>query len=184
MLLFVLVGYSLLSSKKAKVSRSQSALQLEEAEDLPADAKNEITMSSFTRSQIKDGQKLWDMTAQKGRHISEDKQSFLDFPLLTIYNKDGSTTSVRADAATLFHSTEGIEKAELFTNVTVQVGQQMTLKTGSATFFMEKEEVHAPGEVDITADGLTIKGKTLDGNLKTNVFTIQDDVDTVVEPQK
>lgn len=179
--IFIVIGVYLLQSKP---SSNEVAHPIETDSDPDSSTKNVITLSSFQRSEIKDGKKVWDITAEKGRHIGEDSQSFLDSPFLTIYNDDGSTTTVKSESATLFHSKDGLEKADLFDKVHVVVNKSLTLDTDKATFFVKNNLVQAPGFVDIKSDGITIKGNQLEGDLNTNIFKILSDVDTVIDPRK
>lgn len=187
--LFVLSGVFLLKTQPTleetySATDKESQPQGSSTEEPEPEKKNVVVLKKFQRSQIKDGKPVWDIEAIKGRHVPEDKQSFLESPKLTIYNEDGSTTKVNSRSATLYHSEDGIERAELFEQVAVAVSQKMTLETEQATFFAKEQKVTAPGKVLIEASGFTVKGTELQGDLNSNTFTILQDVDTVIKPTK
>lgn len=143
-----------------------------------------ITLKSFKRTEVKNGQKLWELEAVKGKHIPESNQTFLDNPFLTIFDETGKETKVKALSATLHHADEGINMAELMKSVELISDDGTVLQTEYAKFFAASNTMEAPEEVTITNEKMKITGKELTANLTTKDFILNKDVKSIINPKE
>ncbi len=148
----------------------------------PNDGAN-FAMNDFHRVEMRDGKKIWEVTASRGQYFPANNSALVDKAHLVIFKKDGSIIELNAGSATLFLDGASLSKAEASQGVKLQLDQDTVLTSDTANFDRIKNTVLVPGNVEINNSRMNLKGKKLEADLTKEEFRIFNDVDTTVLPK-
>ncbi|MFM1846967.1 MAG: Lipopolysaccharide-assembly, LptC-related [Pseudomonadota bacterium] len=156
------------------------------ASDSSAAAPTPVTGSNFTldnfhRSEMKDGKKVWEVSALKGTYFPETNTATLESPSLLFYRPNGEVVQLNAATATLALSGTSLTRAEISGNVRVVYSEKVTMETELAVYEKEANRVTAPGKVTISSAQLDIVGRELKAELGRNEFSLGKDVSSTVK---
>lgn len=143
-----------------------------------------VTLSRFQRNEIRDGKKLWEVIAEKGRYLPTGNKAELEEAQLLFYRKDGSLVELTADNALLAFRGTDLGSADVSGNVELIYNERVRIRTDNAIYKKLEDEVTVPGEVNIKTDTLEITGKNLKLNIETQEMFLREDVTTVIQPRK
>jgi len=140
-----------------------------------------FVLENFHRSEMKDGKKIWEVSAVKGQYFPETNTARLDTPSLLFYRPNGDVVALKAEAATITLAGTSLTRAEISGKVKVVYSEKVTMETELAVYEKEKNLVTAPGKVTITSAQLDIIGRELTAKLDKNEFTLAKDVSSTVK---
>jgi LPS export ABC transporter protein LptC len=130
---------------------------------------------------MKDGKKIWEVTATRGQYFPETNTAQLDEPSLLFYRSTGEVVELRAAQALLTLSGTTLNRAEISGAVRVVYGAKTTMTTEFALYDRASDTVTAPGEVTISSAELDIVGRELTAQIESQVFTLAKDVSSTVK---
>jgi LPS export ABC transporter protein LptC len=140
-----------------------------------------FVLNNFHRSEMKDGKKIWEVTATRGQYFPETNTAQLDEPSLLFYRSTGEVVELRAAQALLTLSGTTLNRAEISGAVRVVYGAKTTMTTEFALYDRASDTVTAPGEVTISSAELDIVGRELTAQIESQVFTLAKDVSSTVK---
>lgn len=143
-----------------------------------------LTLNKFHRSEIRDGNKLWEVSAEKGRYFPQTQSAELEDATLFLYREDSSTIQLKTVRASLVFNAATLVTAELQGNVIVTYSDKGVIKTEYALYDREGNSVTAPGHVIIENQSITIEGDQLAANLESKEFILKKKVSTVIQPRR
>jgi len=130
---------------------------------------------------MKDGKKIWEVTATRGQYFPETNTAQLDQPSLLFYRSSGEVVELRAAQALLTLSGTTLNRAEISGDVRVVYGAKTTMTTELAIYDRASDTVTAPGEVKISSAQLDIVGRELTAQIESQVFTLAKNVSSTVK---
>lgn len=146
----------------------------------PASGSN-FVLENFHRSEMKDGKKVWEVSAVKGHYFPETNTARLETPSLLFYRPNGEVVQLNAEGATITLAGTSLTRAEITGKVKLVYSEKVTMETELAVYDKEKNLVTAPGEVTITSAQLDIVGRELTAKLDRNEFRLAKDVSSTVK---
>ena len=143
---------------------------------------SQFVLGQFHRSEVKDGKKLWEVTAQRGEYHPQSNTAELEQAVVSMYKEDKPLT-IRASKAVLSLQGNSLLKAEASGEVMASSENHGTLTTTQATFDKVANTLTTEAPVTITTSQLTIRGTGLFADLNTKEFTLKSEVDSVLLPK-
>lgn len=142
------VGRTIISQQAADAER-QSRVELE------PDVSQRI--EHFRRVKVKDGRKVWELTAQEAEYLTEQGQVVVASPKLAFYSGDGRDIQVRGKEGHIFLTDGNVQRIEVSGGIEVTVGEYF-VATEKAIYFENINSIIAPGEVNLKSAELALAG--------------------------
>ncbi|MCO6430764.1 MAG: LPS export ABC transporter periplasmic protein LptC [Deltaproteobacteria bacterium] len=148
------------------------------------DLKSAVTLDNFQRSESRDGRKIWEVKASKGRYIPESGTAVLEQANLDFFRDDGTQVQLKATNAVLHLEGTSLLSADVTNGVELIHDENTHVYAETATYDHIGKKVHIPGAVKIVNEKLEISGITMTALLDSREFTIEENVSTVVSAKK
>ena len=151
------------------------------------DESTELT--DFYRLETKDGKKLWEIKGKVATYQDQTKvqKNNNDQPEIKIqdalfvsFENDAPAYEIKAKIAGLVMGLTGLAAVNLRDSVKLLMHSKYTLEASEASYVGSTESISMPVPVVISGDGFEVRGKRLDGNLKTQIFTLSGNVNTFI----
>ncbi len=144
--------------------------------DLPVLEEADGGMEGFVYHQTKDGMVQWEVAAQRAEVFEERHEATLAEVQLRLFGQDGEEMMVDADEGLINTETNDFDLRNLKDPIVIELANGFTILTPDLHWGDAKQEIRTPSPVTIKGNGLTITGVGLVGYLKTEEFTVLDDV--------
>lgn len=138
---------------------------------------------NFKWTQMKDGQSQWRLSARDASYARNKTSLSLTDAHLAMLSNDGKDVAVTAPHARVLLSGNHITRAHLSGGLTINYGD-FVVTTDEATFIPARDVVTAPGKVKVVGKGLIVTGVGLKGHPKRHSFTLLNQTNTLVVPDK
>jgi len=190
--LFFLVVFLLLRSPRiadgrtTNFSTSSSGVKTDEP-------RSQFSLKNFSRSEVKNGKKIWEVKAALGEYFSGSNSIKLTEAVLWLYPKENGaaknelTTSLgngavvlSAKEATLSLQGTELVNATVSGNVKIVYNEKVTLTTETASYDKTNDLVTAHGEVTITGEAFNVTGELLEAHVSTRDIKLNKNVKTVL----
>lgn len=186
---FFAIGVTSLSKKGGSpsidIKRSPAvATAISTAAPEAVDMSSRFTLQDFHRSEVRDGRKLWEVKAARGRFFPETNSTHLENADLWLFKDEDSTVFIHADEAVIFLEGVGMKRAEATKAVKIIFNDKVTIETEEAIYDKGSETITAPGKVHISSDSLDVTGEGLHGDVNTKAFRLEQNVESIVKPRK
>lgn len=135
---------------------------------------------NFNWTQMRGDQSQWVLKANDASYSSDRTSIVLVHPQLSMTVRDGKHVSLTATRALLTVNGNHISRAEMTGGLKVYYGD-FILRTESATFLPDDDQLHAPGTVKIEAPGLDVAGIGLSGHPRAQTFNLLKQVKTTID---
>jgi LPS export ABC transporter protein LptC len=135
---------------------------------------------NFNWTQMRGDQSQWVLKANDASYSDDKTNIVLLQPQRSLPGQDGKHVFLSASRAVLTVSGNHISRAEMSGGLQVDYGD-FVLKTESATFLPDNDQLHASGPVKIKGPGLTVAGVGLSGHPKAQTFVLLSEVKTVID---
>lgn len=145
-------------------------------------ANTDIIMKRFHRSEIKDGQTLWEIEGAYGQYFPDQQAAEIQQARLQVYREPNRSIILEADRALLTIDGTDLSKAELFDGVTLVDQQGVTATTEQATYDRSTGTLTSPGVVQINSDLVDITGRILEADVDEQIFHLKRNVESVIRP--
>lgn len=142
-----------------------------------------ITMNKFERHETKDGKKLWEITAEKGRYIPQSNTAELENSKLLFYREDDSVVQLTSSNAKILFSGTELKGADLNGSVEVVYNDKVHIYAGIAQYNKAEDTIVVPGLVKINTDNMDLEGRDLTAYVSKHEVHISHDVSTVIQPR-
>lgn len=178
----VLVAFVAISLLLIRFSRQSIPGRL--ALDLPSisieERTSNVVLGKFHRSEMKHGKKAWEISAEKGKYITEKNEIVVSSATLTLYRDDGSASVLKADEATLALTGAEIKSAHAVGHVIISRNDEVTVTTSDATYDKVNNLVTATGAVSIRSETFDTDGEDLTLHLDTEEAFLAKNVRSIV----
>lgn len=138
---------------------------------------------NFNWTQMRGDQSQWVLKANDASYSTDRTSILLIQPQLSMTTQDGKHLSLTASRAVLTVNGNHISRAEMSGGMKVNYGD-FVLRTASATFLPDDDQLHAPGVVKIEAPGLDVAGVGLSGRPKAQTFNLLKQVKTTIDEKQ
>lgn len=153
----------------------------EETATTHPETDSQFELSNFQRSENKDGKKVWEVTAAKGRYFPEKELTTLyDAKIISMKNETPYT--IKAKEADVRLVGETIESADIRGSVEATLQNGVTVYTETAYYNHSKQEVTAPSAVKIEGEFYVSIGDTMNVDIETQTIELKGNVRTILEP--
>ncbi len=183
LVLFFILGNILLARQERRgipVEQPQGTAASPAASPGPG-PEGALTLNEFHRSETRNGQKLWEVKATRGRYFPEDRKAVLEDAHLWFYKAEGETITLHAEAAEIFFDQASLSRALLSRGVSLMMNDSLQIETDSAEYDNNTKHVFAPGAVSIKNERTEIHGKELKADLESRAFTLAHEVTTTIK---
>lgn len=184
---FFAVSVSIFKENQTFSSREAREENLRE---IVSDAKTDsgpnqavFVLNDFERSELENGKKLWEIKGKRGQFFPESNTAKLKQATLWVFRKNGEVTELKAEEALVYLSGASFSKAEASGGVTVIHNQKVQIDAESATYDRVKNEVFAPGHVEIKGEVIDVTGTELRVDLEKGEMRLSSDVTSVIKPR-
>ena len=165
------------------VKTSDNTKTTQQDDDKPSNGPG-FVLDNFKREEIKDGKKVWEVKATRGRYNPSAGQAELENSILWLYKKDGGIVTLKSDKAILkLEGPEGLSAANFFGNVVIVQDNKTTLETDQANYDKAKDLVTAPNLVKVTSDKMTLEGIGMEVVVSTKDIRLLKQTKTLLEPK-
>lgn len=173
------------------LNRASSIKVAEHAREFPGEAAPQITkedldspvtLNQFHRSEIRDGRKLWEVKADKGRYFPKNNSSALENANIIFFRPDETVVELKAVRAILYISGVDLSRAEASEGVELIYDNKVRIVTESALYDKQSNTVYAPGFVKIMSDRMEISGNILSARVDEHEFNLKENVTSVIKP--
>jgi LPS export ABC transporter protein LptC len=138
---------------------------------------------NFNWTQMRGNQSQWVLKANDASYSNDKTSILLLEPQLSMTAQDGKHLALTASRAVLTVNGNHISRAEMSGGLKVDYGD-FVLKTESATFLPDDDQLHASGAVKINGPGLDVAGVGLSGHPKAQTFQLLKEVKTVIDQKQ
>jgi len=136
---------------------SQQAAQVEPQSSVPLEPDVSQRIKEFRRVKVKDGRKVWELTAEEAEYLTDQGQVVVAGPKLAFYGGDGRDIQVTGKEGRIFLSDGDVQKIEVAGGIEVTVGEYF-VATDKAIYFENIDSIIAPGEVNLRSADLALAG--------------------------
>jgi LPS export ABC transporter protein LptC len=144
----------------------------------------EFTLDKFVREEIKDGKKLWQIKADKGKYNPLSGRTELLSTEMLLNKKDGGLLELRADKAELLlEGTSGLKKATFSGNVVIVQNKTTTIETEAASYDKLSGLVTSDQPVKIIGDKMILEGVGMEVEVESKEVKILTQTKTIIEPK-
>jgi len=184
----LLVGFFALaiymSSEPRSGSDSSNSHLPTPEQDLEQSPSGSVVLTNFHRSQTgANGEKEWEITADKGEYTPGSSIISITNGLLTIFRQEGSTIRIIAPVATIELVDTTMKVVTCSGGVTIEYDDDMKLITDSMTYWKESGQIEAPKRVTIQSHSGETSGDSMKGNSITRRFELFGKVTSVFRPK-
>ncbi len=117
-------------------------------------------ISDFHRVKVRDGRKVWELTAIEAQYLEEKDTVVVTGPEVAFYGQDGQRVAIKGREGRIRLSGNEIEKIELGGGIEVRVGEYV-VRTAEAVYVQDKDAILASGRVEIDGSELSLEGETM-----------------------
>jgi LPS export ABC transporter protein LptC len=139
-----------------------------------------FALDQFHRSQTRDGQKLWEIWAERGEYFPELQQAALEGPRIMVFQDNGDVIELTAAKAQIYLTNASLSRARVSGEVVLTHNGILRIETNEALYTKDSNRVEAPGYVLIQNDKVKISGKMLTVSLDKQEFKLSKNVESVL----
>ena len=180
-IVFLCILFAIFLSTKSSVSFTAPKLGLTRNADGSIDAS--VIFGEFKKSEVKDGKKLWEITAKVGTYHPQAAYADLEQVQVELLKGEDVITMTSDRARVTF---VGSELQAIDARGNVIIGSKLRdTKIYSETLQYEKstDRVHTDTAVRVVSSRMDLKGIGLEGNTNLKSFSLLAAVDTTVQPK-
>jgi LPS export ABC transporter protein LptC len=144
----------------------------------------DFVLDNFKREEIKNGKKVWEVQATRGRYNPSAGKAALENANLWLYQEDGGVVNLKAEKVILkLDGPEGLSAADLIGNVIIVKDNKMTLECDQASYDKAKDLISAPNLVKISGENMTLQGIGMEVTVSTKIIKLLRQTETKLEPK-
>jgi LPS export ABC transporter protein LptC len=135
-------------------------------------------MQNFHRAKIRDGKKVWEVTARQARYTEESSIIIVESPDVTLYLKDGNPVALRCQEGRIYlDDHQEVSSMELTGNVEVRVND-LVITTTTAMYKQEGNTLSSSAPLRIVGRGLEAEGQGYTVDITEKRLNLHADVNT------
>lgn len=144
--------------------------------DLTTSASPSIHLQEFHRTEVKNGEKQWEIKASDAKHFFEKGITQANNSLMTLFRRDSSKVNIASDGAKLQLENDDLKKVSLEGNVKISLDKDLEVSTGLAFYYAGKDQMRSPSAVEIKGRGFEISGKGVEIEIDPQIIRIKSEV--------
>ncbi len=137
----------------------------------------------FHRVQIKNGMKVWEVSAAEVEYNQKHNEASIRNVTLTWYLKDGRSIGIHSNLGRIRLDGAELQAVEVSGGVEFVLGPY-ELSLPSAAYERQTEKISSPGPVNLKGAGLELTGTTLEVDLPSSRLLLTGDVRMVLRPDE
>ncbi len=141
-----------------------------------------FTLENFHRFQTREGKKVWDLTAVRGKYGGSNQNMDLEEPYLEVAQEQGPPATLRSKTAKVVIDKGEIGAAHAFGDVVI-VSDQVTINSQEALYDPTHNRLEVPSRVKVIKAELTVESDRLIADTKKQIFEFYDNVETTLLPR-
>jgi LPS export ABC transporter protein LptC len=135
----------------------------------------------FHRVKMKDGRKVWEVSAQDAQYFQEDNVIVVREAAMKLYLRDGRTIGLKGDDARLVLDGREVQRVELNGSIEVTASDYL-VRTDHAVYDHSRDMVSTPGAVEISGRALQLRGDRMEVQVDTERVTLLRNVSMHLQP--
>lgn len=139
-------------------------------------------IKDFHRVKVEQGRKVWEVSAREAQYHEEEQLVLVSEPAVAFYSPEGRTVAVRSREGKVFLDGQELNAVELVGDLRMQFGDY-ALQTEVARYERSRQEIVAPGAIEITGKRVDLRGDRLDLDLAAERLHLRGNVRMVLRPQ-
>lgn len=159
-------------------AQRQSDLEQQGADLLPEVAQRIV---DFRRVKVDDGRKMWEVAAKEARYFDEQELVVVAEPSVTVFLKDGRVLKLMGREGKVYLGHQDLRRVELRGGIHVELGQY-AMEGDYASYDRDMDVIVAPGRVEISGDGVAIRGEKLELDVSTQRLKLSQGVEMTWQP--
>lgn len=152
-------------------------------QDLPAVASSggDQRMQNFRRIKMRDGKKIWEISATQARFFEDRRELLVDAPTMSLYLDSGDVIALqcREGRIILGQDMQEVVRMQLSGDLEMRVGA-FSLKTQTALYDSAQNTVSAPDVVHIVGQDLSVEARGYQITVNEKRLTLHGEVHTTL----
>lgn len=178
--LFLGLGMLLLRSAPASIPVEQTKHVAEKQHK----KKSSFVLNKFHRTETKDGKKIWEVTAQRGKYFPKTSTAVLQKATFIIYRKNGDVIEISSKEAELEFQENTLALAKLITDVKMNINKETFVTSDKAYYDKQEDSIFTPGYAKIKNDQMTVEGVELQVDVQAKTIEFLNDVETRIHAKE
>lgn len=174
----LLVGGGARLVYRSMESQRQAVSDLPHLEALPGVSHH---LQDFRRVQMKDGRKVWEVSAEDARFFESDAIAVVRKPMVAWYLEDGRRLGLSGDEGRVVLADRDVQFVEMRGDIEVDLAE-MRIDADEAVYDHENRRISVPGRVQIAGRYLDLSGAGMVVDVTTRTLTISENVEMVLQP--
>jgi LPS export ABC transporter protein LptC len=135
----------------------------------------------FHRVKIKDGRKVWEVSATDAQYLQEDDLVVVRDAVMELHLQDGGVIGLKGSEARI--ELDGREVRQVDFNGAIEVtGSGYVVRTERANYDHARRVISAPDPVDISGRGLQLRGDSMEVEIDSEIVKLKHHVSMRIEP--
>ncbi len=147
----------------------------------PTIQEADTRIDEFTLFQTNNGKVDLEMRAKRAEVFDEEETALLRDVKVTINREDGMRVYLVGDSGSVNTSSKDFRIDKEETDTRINLGDDLTVITGSVRWINKNREVISDSPVEIRREGIVIKGNQFVADLDTQEFEVIGDVETLID---
>lgn len=174
----VLVGGGVFLVGRTMLRQQADDVAVQQLEVLPGVSHH---LQDFRRVQVKDGRKVWEVSAEDARFYETDAIAVVRKPMVAWYLEDGRRLGLSGDEGRVVLSDGSVQFVEMKGAIEVDLAE-LRIEVDEAVYDHENRRISAPGRVQIAGRYLDVSGAGMDLDIDGRRLTLAEHVEMTLQP--
>jgi len=139
-------------------------------------------IQDFRRVKVKDGRKVWEVSAKDGQYFEEEKTVVVRGAIMEWYLEDGRTVGLRGDEGRIVLDGREVTRVELRGDIQVSLADYV-VRTDSAAYDNDQQTITAMGRVEVSGRALQLNGDGLEVDVDRQRLRVLHNVSMRIDPE-
>ena len=118
-------------------------------------------IQDFRRIKVKDGRKVWELTAKDAQYFEDQGYVLVKQPSVSFYVGDGDSVQVSGDEGRVYlEQGKDLERVDLSGSVVVKMGDYV-MQTDRASYERGRDIIVSPGKVRVSGSSFGLEGEVM-----------------------
>jgi LPS export ABC transporter protein LptC len=135
----------------------------------------------FHRVKIQDGRKVWEISAQDAQYFKEENLVVVRSAVMGLYSRDGQSIGLKGDEARIVLHGRDVDRVELNGSIELTAADYL-VRTDSATYDHTRNLISTSGKVEISGEGLELRGDRMEVQVGAERVTLFHNVSMRLQP--
>jgi LPS export ABC transporter protein LptC len=158
--------------------RGEADLERQALDLLPEVAQRIV---DFRRVKVDGGRKVWEVSAAEARYFDNEELVVVREPAVMIFLEDGRVLKLGGREGRVYLGGQDLRRVEIQGAIHVEFGQY-AMEGEYAHYDREQDVVTAPGQVEISGEGISIRGEKLELEVSSQRLRLSKGVEMTWQP--